>query len=182
MITAFGNVDGTAWPHLVHHRVAVLVLDHLFAAAGDDEDDLLGTRMVVAGMALASAEIDHAGGKTLRSVDLRTHGQRQPAPVQSEGVHFLRIDESPLLAAHSVLPFDGMASVELTRSRTAAEGYSRGSEADRRVRSRFAANPLVQDASYRQTERCGRIWFDQFAWLWKAWLKARRSAVPKKLV
>ena len=100
MKPALRHEDRASRSNLHGDRIALFVLHHLLAVPGDHEDDLLRARMVVSRMALAGRQVDDAAREPLRAVDLRRDRQRQPAPVEAEGVDVLRIDEIVFRVAH----------------------------------------------------------------------------------
>ena len=55
MEPAFGDMDGAAGANLGSDRGAMVILNHLLDGAGHHQNDLLGPRLVVAGMAAARA-------------------------------------------------------------------------------------------------------------------------------
>ena len=106
MEAAFGHEDRAAGADLLGDRVAVRVLDHLLAMAGDDEDDLFRAGMVVAAVPLPRRQIDHAAREPLGAIGFGRHGQGQLAPVKAEGIHILGIDEVVFrFRGHDVLIF-----------------------------------------------------------------------------
>src|SRR5690606_15261348 len=91
---------------LLRLRRAVRPLHHLLALAGNDEDDLLRARMIVPAVPLARRQVDHAAREGLRPVHLRCDGERQLAPVETEGADIARIDEVVLFAHWLLLVCD----------------------------------------------------------------------------
>src|SRR4051812_31487578 len=104
MEAAFRDIGGASWPDLLNHRIALLVLDHLLAIARNNEDDFLGTRMIVARVAPAGRQVDDAAGKACRPIHFGSYCQRQPAPVETEGADVLRIHEHLALVGHRLSP------------------------------------------------------------------------------
>ena len=109
METALRHIDSAARPDLVGDGVAVLVLDHLFAGSGNDEDDLLGAWMIVAGMALADLDVHDPAREATCAVNFRSDRQGQSPPVESKGIDLVSVEEELLRRVlHAAFSLDGV--------------------------------------------------------------------------
>src|SRR6185503_271462 len=116
VIDAGRDVRGVPGADVAVHRVAVVVLDHLTALAGDVVEDLLRARVVVAQVALARLEDDQADGDS-RARDPRLGEPLDRAPVELHRLDLGRRHEALVpgarLGTHSLLLQSGRPEATL---------------------------------------------------------------------